>query len=148
MAARFSTWLSTNKLLIEVVLIIIGFGAYTYWRFDPQLGSLALRAAVALLAIFYYATARQKSDVADKYGMIASKVVGLSSMLALVGILLATLGSILGIRITFIAAFSLAIAVVILTVRWMRTREPAIPPYVLRGLLWGFLSGWVYWNGS
>lgn len=144
---KFIHWLSTHRYQVEIPLFSLMMLTLILWR----TGSLRIRFVVtivfALLGLFYYISGRFKPDVQERLGIITTRVVSLSSMISVVGMLLTVFGSGLGREIAFLGAFCLIVTLIINLVFWIRSRNGNYAPFIIRAAVFALLAGAAFLQG-
>ena len=96
------------------------------------------------LAVFYFVSAYFAIDVKEIYGVIVLKVTGIASAVCITGIQFQLMRSPGALEMLMIGFTSVSIAALILVILFMRSQDRVYLPYLIRSLVLGGITGWLY----
>lgn len=141
MESKFLQWLSANKLMIEVALVMLVIIA----AFGDQLGvgvnENALMASMALLAFFYFISAYFIPEFNGMLAKISAKVVSISSAVCIVGLLFAILKLNGADQMLMIGTLSIFVAGIVLLIHAIKSWNREYVALFMRVIILGTLSG-------
>jgi hypothetical protein len=139
-------WLTNNKGIIEIILVLITIATLVIIRSGIAGGEGLLMIVMSVLAGFYFISAYFVIQLKELYGIILLKFTGIASSVCIIGILFRILRMPGALQMLSIGFVTLSIAAAGLILFFIRSQNRTYFPYLIRSLILGGLTGWMFLN--
>jgi len=133
-------WLSKNKLIIELILAGLVIVAVSMKYSGIEGSDMILLISMLLLATFYFFSAYLFPEISSILGIIATKVIAISSSICVIGMLFTILKWHGSENMLLIGASSLFIAGIILLITGIKSWNNKFLPLLARVIVLGSIS--------